>query len=123
MITKWIIPLGITVIALLLWSGNPDATLPANKIDGIVFVDANHGFVQQATLSHPRVYEPLDGGRTWKQTSRPVPGFRRGRAFASELRGWSIGELDLDKALSSGSFDDAEYPTDVVYRTENGGET
>jgi photosystem II stability/assembly factor-like uncharacterized protein len=73
-----------------------DTQLPSKKINGIVFLDANHGFVQMLTLSHPETYETLDGGKTWNHTQQRVPGFRTGRAFATRLKGWSIDEKSED---------------------------
>ncbi len=96
-------------VALDVSQVNRVSRLPMNKIDAISFLDENHGFVQQQSQPHPETFETLDGGKTWKRTEDGVPGFRRGRSFATRLKGWSIDE-DL-------------WNHGVISVTEDGGHT
>jgi len=104
------------IVSIMLLSGglalsqiNSTSRLPGDKVDSIFFLDANHGFLQEQSSPHPKAYETLDGGKTWKEIEKGVPGFRRGRSFATKWKGWSIDENMFDHS--------------TVYRTEDGGRT
>src|SRR5437867_142577 len=105
----------LTIILAILWvvsCARPDVTtaeFPSGKITAILFLNPYHGFVQEEALPHPATYETTDGGATWKRIIRPVPGFRRGRSFASSTKGWSVDEI-LD-------------PRNKIFKTEDGGQT
>jgi photosystem II stability/assembly factor-like uncharacterized protein len=88
---------------------NSTPGLPLGKVDSIVFLDSKHGFIQVAATPHSKEYESRDGGKTWKQITEGVPGFRRGRFFATKWTGWSINE--------------GLWPNGEVYKTEDGGKT
>lgn len=105
----------ILAISLVFWLQDSDPQLPPAKVNGIVFLDSNHGFVQQQTLPQPEAYETFDGGRTWKLAGQGVPGFRTGRSFATNLRGWSIDEKSGDDPL--------KWTVDTIHKTEDGGRT
>jgi len=94
---------------LTLWQINMPSRVPRDKIDAIFFLNANHGFIQVVESPHTSAYETLDGGETWKRIDEGVPGFRRGRSFATKSKGWSIDENSFDHS--------------TVYRTEDGGST
>ena len=99
----------LLVVSLTVSNGNPRSQLPVNKVDALFFLDTNHGFVQQQTVPHPEAFETLDGGKTWKKVEDGVPGFRRGRSFATKWKGWSIDE-DL-------------WNHGIISATEDGGHT
>lgn len=99
---------GLTAIGIVVSEMRPDSSkLPMNKVDAIVFLDENHGFVQQQSRPHPEAFETLDGGKTWRRTNTGVQGFRRGRSFATNTKGWSIDE-DL-------------WNHGVIFATDDGG--
>jgi photosystem II stability/assembly factor-like uncharacterized protein len=90
---------------------------PNGRIDGIVFDSPAHGYIQ--VLESPRAtYETNDGGKTWKPFRGGTVGFRRGRSFASGLRGWSIDEelRDHGKVFQS---DDGGVSWRVVFGTKD----
>jgi photosystem II stability/assembly factor-like uncharacterized protein len=103
-------------VCLMFWPLHRNLQLPANKISGIIFLNPNRGFVQELTLSHPEVYETLDGGKTWNSTLEGVVGFRSGRSFATNLKGWSIDEKTAE-------YDRERWAYNTVYVTEDGGRT
>jgi photosystem II stability/assembly factor-like uncharacterized protein len=117
MALKLTIVIALLASYLFFWPRNLDMRLPAKKINGIVFLDPNHGYVQELTLSHPETYETLDGGKTWKKMDEGVPGFRTGRSFVTKLKGWSIDEKSLDD--DAGTYNTAQ----TVYQTQDGGHT
>ncbi len=67
------------------------------------FIDEDHGWV--ITHSTGRVFTTTDGGREWREVGRVEPLYLESICFADREHGWICGE------------------TNVVFATEDGGET
>jgi photosystem II stability/assembly factor-like uncharacterized protein len=110
---KRLCSIGTFVLLLLgslsIYQTRTNSRLPHGKLDGIVFLDSNRGFVQVTESPHPKTFETVEGGRTWREIDEGIPGFRRGRSFANQSKGWSIDESMLDHSS--------------IYMTNNGGRT
>jgi photosystem II stability/assembly factor-like uncharacterized protein len=89
---------------------NTEGDLPTGaRLDAIHFENESHGFVRACCAKHNKIFETLNGGRSWRRTEEPVRGMRRGRAYVDKTKGWSVVEDD--------------WPHTSLYQTTDGGRT